>query len=68
MTGHAWRRLHVNRVVLACVKTDLRLGIDGLAAIVRLYYGLDPFEDGTLFLFMGRKQDGKKAFCSKGPG
>ena len=35
----------------------MRLGIDGLSALIRLRYGMDPLEKGTLFLFCGRKKD-----------
>ena len=38
--------------------TDMRNGIAGLTALVRLRYGLDTLEEGTLFLFCGRS-------CSK---
>lgn len=31
--------------------TDLRRGIDGLAAIIRFQFDLDPFDRNTLFLF-----------------
>ena len=47
----------IKRIVVACGRTDLRRGIDGLAAIVRLAYGLDPLEEGTLFLFCGNKRN-----------
>ncbi len=35
----------------------MRRGVDGLSAIVRLKYGLDPLEAGTLFLFCGIRKD-----------
>ena len=34
--------------------TDLRKGIDGLAAKIGYAMGLDPFQEKTLFLFCGR--------------
>ena len=34
--------------------TDMRNGIAGLTALVRLRYRLDTLEEGTLFLFCGR--------------
>lgn len=37
--------------------TDLRFGIDGLAAVVQHKYELDPFDKDTLFLFCGRRAD-----------
>ena len=40
--------------------TDLRKGIDGLAALVQQEFQLDPFTS-TLFLFCGRRRDRIKA-------
>ena len=34
--------------------TDMRNGIAGLSTLVRLKYGLDTLEEGTLYLFCGR--------------
>ena len=48
--------------------TDLRRGIDGLIAIVKGCYGLDPTEPGSLFLFCGRKCDRMKALLYEGDG
>ena len=48
------------RVIIKCGKTDLRRGITGLVSIIRLEYGLDPLEDGTLFLFCGNKRSSIK--------
>lgn len=58
----------VRKVVLATGRTDLRRGIDGLAALVRLSYGLDPLEEGTLFLFCGRRKDRIKGILYEGDG
>ena len=41
------------RVIICCSKVDLRKGIDGLASYVKLNYGLDTLEKGTVFLFSG---------------
>ena len=46
-----------SKIILACGFTDIRRGVDGLAAIARLHYDLDTTEAGTLFLFCGRKRD-----------
>ena len=45
------------KVYLAPGFTDLRRGIDGLAAIVRFQFSLDPYDKNTLFLFCGRRSD-----------
>ena len=60
--------LGFSRVILRVGKTDLRRGIDGLAAIIRLEYGLDPLEEGTLFLFCGIKRDRIKGLLYEGDG
>ena len=57
-----------SRVIIRTGRTDLRRGIDGLAAIVRLEYGLDPLENGTLFLFCGTKRDRIKGLLYEGDG
>ena len=44
------------RVYLAAEPVDLRRGHDGLVAIVRTAWRLDPF-GGHLFVFMGRRLD-----------
>ena len=46
-----------SKLILATGRSDLRKGIDGLAAMVRLKYGLDPLEKDTLFLFCGTRRD-----------
>ena len=50
----------IRRVVLATGYVDLRKGIDGLAQIIGANYGQNPFEEGTLFLFCGRRSDRAK--------
>ena len=52
---------------IACGYTDLRCGIDGLAAIVQQQFQLDPFTN-TLFLFCGRRRDRIKALYWEGNG
>lgn len=58
----------IKKIVVACGKTDLRRGIDGLAATVRLHYGMDPLEEGTMFLFCGTKKDRIKGLIYEGDG
>lgn len=38
------------KVYLAVGTTDLRKGIDGLAAIVKFQFNLDPYDKNTLFV------------------
>ena len=45
------------KAVIRMGKTDLRLGIDKLTALVDLEYGLDPMEPGTIYLFCGSRLD-----------
>ena len=56
-----------DRVYIACGYTDLRHGIDGLAAMVQQQFNLDPFTN-TLFLFCGRRRDRIKALYWEGNG
>ena len=58
----------IKRVILACGRTDLRKGMNSLAALVRLAYGLDPLEEGTLFLFCGKRRDRIKGLLWEGTG
>lgn len=58
----------IKRIIIATGRTDLRRGIDGLAAMVRLNYGLDTLEEGTLFLFCGNRRDRIKALVYEGDG
>lgn len=46
-----------SKIIIAVGKSDLRRGIDGLSAIIRLKYGLDPLEKDALFLFCGTRSD-----------
>ncbi len=50
----------VSKYYVACGYTDLRRGIDGLAAIVTRQFGKELRED-SLFLFCGRRTDRIKA-------
>ena len=47
----------IERIIIRTGRTDLRLGIDRLASLVQVEYGLDPLEEGTMFLFCGNKAD-----------
>lgn len=50
----------VRNIFLVCGKSDLRKGIDGLAAIITEQYDLDLFDD-AIFLFCGNRKDRFKA-------
>ena len=56
-----------DKVYIACGHTDLRRGIDGLAAMVQQQFNLDPFTN-ILFLFCGRRRDRIKALYWEGNG
>ena len=56
-----------DKVYIACGYTDLRRGIDGLAALVQQEFSLDPFTN-TLFLFCGSPRDRIKALYVAGNG
>ena len=45
------------KIYIACARTDIRKGIDGLAEIVKENFRLDPFEKDMLFLFCGSRKD-----------
>ena len=55
-------------ICIACGYTDLRRGIDGLASIVRYEFDLDPTDEGSIFLFCGRRTDRIKDLLYEGDG
>lgn len=57
----------VRNYYIACGYTDLRLGIDGLAAVVTQQYG-SHLDEESLFLFCGRRTDRMKALYWCGDG
>ena len=58
----------IKRLIIRTGKTDLRFGIDRLCAIVRTEYGLNPREEGTLYIFCGTRNDRLKALAFEGDG
>lgn len=57
----------IPNIFIVCGKTDLRKGIDGLAAFITETYQLDVF-DQALFLFCGTRPDRFKAIYWEGDG
>jgi transposase len=47
---------NIDKVYLACGRTDLRKSIDGLAVIVKEVFELDPFSN-CLFVFCNKNRD-----------
>lgn len=58
----------IRKIYIACGRTDLRKGIDGLATLVREKFTLDPFEKDVLFLFCGSHRDRFKGLVWEGDG
>ena len=54
-------------VYIACGYTDMRKSIDGLAAVVKEQFHLDPFSK-SLFLFCGKRRDRMKVLLWEGDG
>lgn len=55
-------------IYIACGYTDLRYGIDGLAATIQEKFELNPFSPHSIFLFCGRRNDRIKALVWEGDG
>ena len=47
---------NMKQLYVCCGYVDMRKGIEGLAAVVQIKYG-KQIEEGSLFLFCGRKAD-----------
>lgn len=56
------------KIFLAIGSTDLRRGIDGLAAIIRFQFKLDPYDKNTIFLFCGKRSTRIKFLIWEGDG
>lgn len=56
------------KVFIAMGYTDLRKGIDGLSALIKFQFNLDPFEKDILFLFCGKRTDRIKGLVWEGDG
>ena len=58
----------VKKIIIACGRTDLRKGIDGLAQLIGTKYDLNPFETDVLFLFCGSRGDRIRGLLWEGNG
>ena len=56
------------KIYIAAGKTDLRKGMDSLAATVSLKFELDPYETDILFLFSGSSRRLLKGLVWEGDG
>ncbi|MGN6712775.1 IS66 family insertion sequence element accessory protein TnpB [Anaerocolumna jejuensis] len=57
-----------NYIFIRMGYTNLRRGIDGLAATIKNEFHMDPYEQGNIFLFCGRRTDRMKALVYEGDG
>lgn len=57
-----------SKIYIATGYTDLRRGIDGLAAVIKFQFKLDPFQKNILFLFCGKRTDRIKGLIWEGDG
>ena len=57
----------IRNYYIRCGYTDMRKQIDGLAALVKLEYGME-LDEHSIFLFCGRKADRIKALYWDGTG
>jgi transposase len=55
-------------IYVVCGYTDMRYGIDSLAAIIERKFGTSPFVPNTLFLFCGRSASRIKGLLWEGDG
>ena len=55
-------------VYIVCGYTDLRSGMDRLAAVIEAKTGTSPYVPGALYLFCGRRLDRSKGLVWEGDG
>jgi transposase len=56
------------RVYLACGYTDMRKGMNGLSMLVQQVLEKNPFDEGTIFAFRGRRSNLLKLIWHDGIG
>ena len=62
------KNIQYSHIYIAAGYTDLRRGIDGLVAIIKNDFQLDPYDQDSIFLFCGRRTDRIKAIIYEGDG
>ena len=55
-------------IYIATGYTDLRKSIDGLAMLISTEFKLNPYDEGSIFLFCGKRNDRIKALVFEGDG
>lgn len=60
--------IKIRRAYIALGRVDLRMGIDGLSSLVEYCFQKNPMEEGTIYLFKGRKSDRIKGLMYDGTG
>ena len=56
----------LEKIYIVCGYTDLRSGMDRLAAVIEAKTGTSPYVPGTLYLFCGRRLDRIKGLVWEG--
>ena len=56
------------KIYIATGFMDLRRGIEGLSAVIKFQFQLDPFQKDILFLFCGKRTDRIKGLVWEGDG
>ena len=49
----------LNEIYMCCGYVDLRMGINGLSALVEYTYNVNPYRENVLFLFCGKTSSWK---------
>ncbi len=58
----------IRKIYLRAGHTDLRKGIYSLQAMIQMETGISPLEEGTMFLFCGKRPDRIKILVFEGDG
>ena len=58
----------VTNIYIITGYTDMRKSIDGLAMLISTEFKLNPYDEGSIFLFCGKRNDRIKALVFEGDG